>query len=134
SSRVGCPTRSASSCVRPRSATSWRWQSAAPSSPRSPRASRRSRRAASCSRPSWRWVTTMGRSKEGEARADEPRARMALLPETHDHLLAHHRDFKAFAEVVAQSHAARFDNLWWGFVETYVPAHPFRIVDFGTGP
>ncbi len=58
---------------------------------------------------------------------------MALLPETHPHL-AHRHDHDELVDVVVQSHAARFDNLWWGFVDTYAHAHPFRVVDFGTGP
>lgn len=59
---------------------------------------------------------------------------MAFLPETHRHRPPPSRRSHDFAHVVAQSHAARFDNLWWGFVDTYATPNPFRVVDFGTGP
>jgi SAM-dependent methyltransferase len=59
---------------------------------------------------------------------------MALKEHTEQHLLAHHRDFAAFAEAMVQTHAGRFDAVWWGFLERYAPAAPARVVDFGTGP
>jgi SAM-dependent methyltransferase len=59
---------------------------------------------------------------------------MALEPHTHEHLLAHHRDFKAFAQAMVDSHAGRFDPVFWAFVGKHAPAEVARIVDLGTGP
>lgn len=43
-------------------------------------------------------------------------------------------DDYAWADLIARSHAERFDNVWWGFVDTYATPHPFRVVEIGTGP
>lgn len=59
---------------------------------------------------------------------------MALRPDTHAHLLAHHRDFGAFADALSQSHGGRFDSVFWAFAQQYAPAAPARVVDLGTGP
>lgn len=59
---------------------------------------------------------------------------MALTDETHAHLLAHHRDFAAFADAMVESHARRFDDVFWAFARTYAPARVATVVDLGTGP
>lgn len=59
---------------------------------------------------------------------------MTLTARTHDHLTAHHRDFKAFADAMVQSHAGRFDDVFWGFVRQHAPSEVKVVVDFGTGP
>lgn len=59
---------------------------------------------------------------------------MALEPQTHEHLLAHHRDFKAFAQAMVDSHAGRFDPVFWAFTEKHAPEQVKRVVDLGTGP
>lgn len=59
---------------------------------------------------------------------------MTLTARTHDHLTAHHRDFKAFADAMVQSHAGRFDDVFWGFVRQHAPRDVRVVVDFGTGP
>lgn len=48
--------------------------------------------------------------------------------------MSYPRDLQTLAERVAESHAARFDNVWWGFVDTYTTPNPFLVADFGTGP
>jgi SAM-dependent methyltransferase len=62
------------------------------------------------------------------------RRAMALEPQTHEHLLAHHRDFKAFAQTMIETHAGRFDPVFWAFVGKHAPENVGRIVDLGTGP
>lgn len=59
---------------------------------------------------------------------------MVFTPETEKHLLAHHRDFEAFADAMVQSHQGRFDDVFWGFVRQHAPADVARVVDLGTGP
>jgi SAM-dependent methyltransferase len=59
---------------------------------------------------------------------------MALTEHTHQHLTAHHRDFKAFAEAMVASHAGRFDETFWGFARQHAPSSVETIVDIGTGP
>ena len=56
-----------------------------------------------------------------------------LGKDAHAHLLAHHGDFANFAEVMVETHAGRFDPVFWAFLTSSVRA-PKRIVDFGTGP
>lgn len=60
----------------------------------------------------------------------------ALQPQTHRHLEAHHRDFEEFAQRMVESHAGRFDPVFWGFLESHLPRSGTirRIVDLGTGP
>jgi SAM-dependent methyltransferase len=59
---------------------------------------------------------------------------MALTEHTHQHLTAHHRDFKAFAEAMVASHAGRFDETFWGFARQHAPSQVHTVVDIGTGP
>lgn len=59
---------------------------------------------------------------------------MILKDDTETHLLAHHRDFAAFAEAMVASHPGRFDGVFWAFIERYLPARTARVVDLGTGP
>jgi SAM-dependent methyltransferase len=59
---------------------------------------------------------------------------MTLTGHTHQHLSAHHRDFKAFADAMVASHAGRFDETFWGFARQHAPTQVTRVVDMGTGP
>lgn len=59
---------------------------------------------------------------------------MTLSEPTEKHLLAHHRDFDAFAVAMEANYPGHFDGVYWAFLETYGPKQPARIVDLGTGP
>lgn len=59
---------------------------------------------------------------------------MVFEKDTHDHILAHHGDFAAFADAMVESHARRFDAVFWSFLGLYAPASAKVIADFGTGP
>lgn len=59
---------------------------------------------------------------------------MPLHDDTHAHLLAHHRDFAAFADVMVATYRRRFDAVFWGVVSEYAPPEPRRVIDLGTGP
>lgn len=59
---------------------------------------------------------------------------MTLSEPTEKHLLAHHRDFEAFALAMEAHYPGHFDALYWSFLALYGPGEPAQIVDLGTGP
>lgn len=59
---------------------------------------------------------------------------MTLTDSTAKHLLAHHRDFEAFAVAMEGHYPGHFDAVYWAFLELYAPENPNQIVDLGTGP
>jgi SAM-dependent methyltransferase len=59
---------------------------------------------------------------------------VTLKPETEAHLLAHHRDFERFAELMEETFDGRFDAVFWGALEAYGPEQVRRVLDLGTGP
>jgi ubiquinone/menaquinone biosynthesis C-methylase UbiE len=59
---------------------------------------------------------------------------MVLETATHEHLLAHHGDYHSFADLMEDTHARRFDSVFWGIVKAYCPEKHKVISDFGTGP
>lgn len=59
---------------------------------------------------------------------------MTLTDRTAQHLLAHHRDFEAFAVAMEAHYPGHFDALYWAFLELYAPQNLRQIVDLGTGP
>jgi len=59
---------------------------------------------------------------------------MVFTKDTHAHILAHHGDFADFAEAMVQTHAGRFDRVFWAFLDHHAPVERKVIADLGTGP